>query len=208
MITMASRRMAIYAFFTGCDTGLRLATAFQLPTFGKAPCKSSQIGLALGGQDESGEPTISPKMSQTPAPTVFSPSDMNAQQVVTTCMDAMLRNDFPYENAGFETCFDFSSDRCRAALGGSLEEFITYAHNPTFGSMKNALEYSILNVGPIISGSNTRGAMQTVLVRVTPQKGDNRTFLWTLQQERRPPRQGLWLVLECIYVENAFELTE
>lgn len=30
----------------------------------------------------------------------------------------------------------------------------------------------------------------------------------TIQQERRPPRQGLWLIHECIFVENAFALTE
>ena len=28
-----------------------------------------------------------------------------------------------------------------------------------------------------------------------------------MQQERRPPRQGMWLVHECIFVENAFALT-
>ncbi len=162
----------------GCVNGLHSVTAFQLPSSGKTQCISTQIGLAHGGKEKSEKPTKSPEMSQSPAPAVFSPADMNAQQVVTTCMDAMIRNDFPYENAGFETCFDFSSDRCRAALGGSLEDFITYAHNPTFGSMKNALDYSILNVGPIVPGSTTRGAMQTVLVRVTPQKGGDRTFLW------------------------------
>jgi hypothetical protein len=31
--------------------------------------------------------------------------------------------------------------------------------------------------------------------------------LWTLQQERRPPRQGCWLIHEVLYVKNAFELT-
>jgi hypothetical protein len=28
-----------------------------------------------------------------------------------------------------------------------------------------------------------------------------------MQQERRPPRQGLWLVHECIFMDNAFALT-
>ncbi|KAL3781213.1 hypothetical protein HJC23_003530 [Cyclotella cryptica] len=133
--------------------------------------------------------------------------DMTAENVVIACMDAMLKNDVPWSNAGLETCFDYSSDRCRAALGGSLDKFITYASNPTFGSMTHAKHYSILSVGPIIAAGATRGAMQTVLVKVTPAKGEDRRFLWTLQQERRPPRQGLWLVHECIYVENAFDLT-
>lgn len=37
--------------------------------------------------------------------------------------------------------------------------------------------------------------------------GGGRTFLWTLQQERRPPRQGCWIIHEVIYVKNAFQLT-
>jgi hypothetical protein len=93
-------------------------------------------------------------------------------------MDALLQNDNPRKNAGLEVCFYFSSDRCRAALGGSVEDFILYASNPTFGSMTNANEYVVLSVGPIIPATMTRGAMQTVLIRVTPSKGKHRTFLW------------------------------
>jgi hypothetical protein len=33
---------------------------------------------------------------------------------------------------------------------------------------------------------------------------ESRLFLWTLQQERRPPRQDCWLVHEVLYVENAY----
>jgi hypothetical protein len=94
-------------------------------------------------------------------------ADTTAQDVVTTCMNALLQNDKPRNNAGLEVCFDYSSDRCRAALGGSLEEFILYASNPTFGSMTNAIEYTIVNVGTITPATVTRGAMQTV-VAVAP----------------------------------------
>ena len=104
--------------------------------------------------------------------------DLSAEDVVTACMDAMLQNDVPWLNHGLETCFDFSSDRCRASLGGNLDDFITFASNPTFGSMTNANKYDIVNVGPIIAGTPTRGSMQTVLVKVTPAKGGDRQFLW------------------------------
>lgn len=133
--------------------------------------------------------------------------DLSAEDVVQICMDCLLSNDEPKANAGLEVCFNFSSDRCRAALGGSLEEFIAYASNPTFGSMINANEWTKAKVGPFIAGTNTRGAMQTVLVDLKPASGRDRRFLWTMQQEHRPPRQGCWLVHECIYVENAYSLT-
>lgn len=137
----------------------------------------------------------------------FPHRDYTAPDVVQLCMDKMARNDEPYKNAGQEVCFNFSSDRCRAAQGGSLEMFIQFANNPVFASMVNALDWSILSTGPIIPGTPTRGAMQTVLVNVKPEKGNERKFLWTLQQERRPPRQGCWLVYECIDVGNAYSLT-
>ena len=134
--------------------------------------------------------------------------DLSAEDVVRMCMDYLLTNEEPKANAGLEVCFNFSSDRCRAALGGSLENFVLYASNPTFGSMINAKEWTKVKVGPIVPGTNTRGAMQTVLVDLKPASGRDRRFLWTMQQERRPPRQGCWLVHECVFVENAFFLTE
>ncbi len=105
-------------------------------------------------------------------------NDMAAREVVVTCMDALSNNDTPWDNAGLEICFDYSSDRCRAAQGGSLEEFISYAANPTFASMVNAKEYSVENVGALIPSSMTRGAMQTVLIKVQSSKDEERSYLW------------------------------
>ncbi len=173
-------------------------------------------------------------------------ANMTTEDVATSCMDALQQNNNPRRNACLEVCFDFSSDRCHAALGGILDDFILFATNPTFRSMINVNEYVVLNVGPLIAGTRTRGAMQMVLIKVTPTNGDDRMFLWyvsynigawskatsssgrnvittyliphskyfsdvapirTMQQECRPPRQGLWLIHECIFVDNAFALT-
>lgn len=133
--------------------------------------------------------------------------DLDAETIVALCLDCLKNNDAPRTNAGLEVCFNFSSDRCRAALGGSLEKFIAYAANPTFGSMIDAKEWTQVSKGPVIPGTPTRGAMQTVLVDVKPVNGRDRRFLWTLQKERRPPRQDCWLIHECIFVENAYALT-
>ena len=44
--------------------------------------------------------------------------------------------------------------------------------------MVDAKEYSIESVGAYIPGTNTRGAMQTVLVKVQSSRGEDRSFLW------------------------------
>jgi hypothetical protein len=128
-------------------------------------------------------------------------------EIVDLCMNALLNNEEPYANAGLEVCWNFSSDRCRAAQGSSFESFIRFSQNPVFGSMVNAQSWSVKSTGPIIPGTQTRGPMQTVLTEVIPAKGRTREFLWTLQRERRPPRQDCWLIHECIFKDAAYQQT-
>jgi hypothetical protein len=149
---------------------------------------------------------------------------LNSTSVVNACMDTMLQ----HKAQGLEVCFHFSSDNCRAALGGSLDRFSQYAENPIFAYLVHCVAYDIVSVGPLIQGTATRGAMQTVLLdahqrqhypknhpprgatgetSTTTHQEATKRFLWTLQQERRPPRQGCWLIREVIYVKNAYMLT-
>eukprot|EP00559_Dactyliosolen_fragilissimus_P002502 CAMPEP_0184864508 /NCGR_PEP_ID=MMETSP0580-20130426/15231_1 /TAXON_ID=1118495 /ORGANISM="Dactyliosolen fragilissimus" /LENGTH=265 /DNA_ID=CAMNT_0027363337 /DNA_START=83 /DNA_END=877 /DNA_ORIENTATION=+ len=127
------------------------------------------------------------------------------EDVVNLCMDFLMTVDDRYPNAGLEVCYNFSSDSCQAANGGSLESFL-HKFNPTFESMTNPLKWKVLSVGPEIIGTPTRGAMKTILIMVRPRDqerfGKQRKFLWTLQKERRPPRQNCWLVHECIFLDN------
>lgn len=191
--------------------------------------------------------------------------DYSAVQVAELCMDA-LRDCCPKTpRDGLAVCFAFSSDRCRAAGGGTLDAFVRHASNPTFGAMVGCGEYKVLSVGPPIPPSQHRGEMRTVLVEVTaaaaaggvapPASGGaasprpsrrptveermrarerrdvaaqggrpedvvpaahdgpaapddgKRVYLWTLQRERRPPRQDCWLVHEVLYKRNAFMQT-
>lgn len=137
--------------------------------------------------------------------------EIEFNEVVNICLTSLQQNNEPYVNAGLEVCFNFSSDRTRAAFGGGgdkLVKFIEYAQNPTFGCMIGLKEWDVLSVGPEIAGTNIRGAMRTVLTNVLPMEGREKRFLWTLQKERRPPRAGCWLIHELLFVDMAFELTE
>ena len=49
--------------------------------------------------------------------------------------------------------------------------------------------------------------MSTILVTVRTRRGQEKQFLWTMAQQRRPPLQGCWLVHECLYVDNAYQQT-
>uniref|UniRef100_A0A7S4EGZ6 Uncharacterized protein n=1 Tax=Pseudo-nitzschia australis TaxID=44445 RepID=A0A7S4EGZ6_9STRA len=156
------------------------------------------------------------------------------EEIVSMCMTCLEGADdggSGTSRAGLEICYNFSSDSCRMANGGSLESFFQYANNPVFQTMVDCDRWEVLNVGAEIPGTNTRGAMKTVLVHVVPARTNtstrtntntgtdlgtglqqhqrkDRKFLWTFVKERRPPRQGHFLVHECIAVDNAFAHTE
>lgn len=168
----------------------------------------SNVGIGGTGVITGRSSTINPNCIELPTPN----ENIAPEEVVSFCMNTLMDNDTPRPNSGLEVCYNFSSDNCRAANGGSFEAFIAYAGNPVFQYMVNCRAWSTESVGSEIAGTNTRGAMKTVLVKVVPRDDKglnlmNRTFLWTLIKERRPPRQNCWLVHECISVENAFAHT-
>jgi hypothetical protein len=96
--------------------------------------------------------------------------ELTGLDVVTLCMDALAGQ--RTANEALEICFDFSSDRCRAVVGGTLEAFVQYADNPVFGTLVHCDAYDIVSLGPIIPASShgglgsRRGEMQTVLVEI------------------------------------------
>ena len=119
-----------------------------------------------------------------------------SNEITLHAIDATLTHWFIYTQ----------SDMCRAAVGGSLADFLKYARNPTFAQLVDHESWSG-KLGNRIPATQTRGALTTTMVTVQTNRGQERKFLWTLQQQRRPPDQGCWLVHECLYVENAIEQT-
>ena len=102
------------------------------------------------------------------------------EAVVALCMNALGRNDEPIPDAGLRTCWNFSSDMCRAAVGGSLADFLKYARNPTFAQLVDHESWSG-KLGNRIPATQTRGALTTTMVTVQTNRGQERKFLWTLQ---------------------------
>ena len=133
---------------------------------------------------------------------------LEAADVLVACMGTLLQR----KEDGLEVCWRFSSDRCRASLGGSLERFTQYSTNPVFGYLVKCVDYEVLSTGPVIKGTATRGDMQTILIEAKQTLDEvqefPRRFLWTFQRERRPPRQNCWIIHEVIYVNNAYALTD
>jgi hypothetical protein len=192
-----------------------MASTFLVPE--RLSISSSPSSLILSGSEESLSTVYFNDFLPRPN------ADYTGLGVVEACMDSFVQD----KVHGLEVSFAFSSDRCRAAIGGSLDRFQEYANNPVFSYLINCIDYQILNVGPIIPGTSHRGPMQTCLLVAIqdkdgpgPTKGNDNIdpsellttskqcrFLWTLQQERRPPLEGCWMIHEVLYVKNAWQQT-
>ena len=82
--------------------------------------------------------------------------------------------------------FHAGSDMCRAAVGGSLADFLKYARNPTFAQLVDHESWSG-KLGNRIPATQTRGALTTTMVTVQTNRGQERKFLWTLVPVRNQP---------------------
>jgi hypothetical protein len=54
---------------------------------------------------------------------------------------------------------------------------------------------------------NINDDMSSLAQKVPATSSTGRRFLWTLQQERRPPLQNCWMIHEVLYTKNAFQQT-
>lgn len=140
-------------------------------------------------------------------------SEISPEDVVRYILSGLQHNDLPEKDAGLRRWFAFSNNMCRASVAGDgadqgewADNFVKYARNPTFDAMVNLDSYEREAMN-ILEGTPTRGALATQITHITTKNGQVRRYLWTLEQERRPPLQGCWLVRQCLYTENAIAMT-
>ena len=132
-------------------------------------------------------------------------------------------NDVPEPDAGLARLFNFATYECRAALTArqgkeTVERFKKYADSPVMDAILRCSTFEPRTEPTVIAGTPTRGALATQVVTVVEERGfrtsaglerkpeDQGTFsedyLFTLQQERRPPLAGCWMVKEMIMMKH------
>lgn len=141
-------------------------------------------------------------------------ADLSPHDVVVACMVALQDNDVPAEvnvrseDWGRRYNWGFFSGMVRANWRGDVEEFVREARNNPTG-MANCDHFETdEDTFSVIAGTATRGAICKVVVHVQCRDAipmAKRSFLWTLQQERRPPQAGCWLVTSVLAMDRALE---
>ena len=140
--------------------------------------------------------------------------ELSPHDVVLACMVAMQENDVPDEVAragedwGYRYNWQFFSGMVRANWRGDVDEFVREEKNNLNGIANcdwfETEEATMMH----IAGTATRGAIVKVVVAVRCRDAvpmASRKFLWTLQQERRPPQVGCWLITSVLAMDRALD---
>lgn len=152
------------------------------------------------------------------------PDDAAPEEVIAACMAALQKNNAPHADAGKLLNWALAGDMMRQVHQGDPGKFLSWARrSPVFDCLVNCEKFEVeASTVQVIPGTQTRGAMAKAIVAVTPceavvddehsvrgriGKPPDRKFLWTLQQERRPPRIGAWLLYQVLAVDQAFQET-
>ena len=152
---------------------------------------------------------------------------LSVEDVCEACIGGMREPNSPHLDAGYERLFNFMNYACRKAVtarqgADSLANFTKYGEvSPVIRPLAQAAEVSWSET-TLIAGTPTRGTMASLAVDLVldsgfrhPTSGYERRdddpgeaevlrFLIRLQQERRPPLSGCWLITELLDARYAF----
>ena len=154
-------------------------------------------------------------------------SALDPLEVANICCRSLQLVDKPTPNAGLERCFPFFMWECRKAVtarkgGDTVERFCKFGVlSPALQPFMGADHIDIGDMTIIPAQPPIRGAIATLpiqirassLFSVAHMSGMGRNgvaepqvidMVMRLEQQRRPPNQGCWLVREIIDVRMAF----
>ena len=140
---------------------------------------------------------------------------LTPHDVVISCMVALQENDNMdlVLNRGLDWGrrfnWNFFGGMVRANWRGSVDEFCREARNNPTGMAGCEWFNTVEETIAVIPGTQTRGATCKMVVDVRPLDGrpmKERKFLWTLEQERRPPQAGCWLISSVLAVDRAIDV--
>ena len=139
---------------------------------------------------------------------------LSPHDVVIACLVALQENDSLEqvtrrgEDWGHRYSWTFLSGMARANWQGDVNGFVREAKNNVNGlaccEWFETDEESIES----IEGTPTRGTICKMVVTVRCKDGipmPSRQFLWTLEQERRPPQSGCWLISSVLAIDRALD---
>lgn len=112
-------------------------------------------------------------------------SELQPGEVVQIVLDALANNDYPFQDAGIETTFNFASPANKVHTG-PLERFVTLVKGPVFGKMINHRDSTLSEV--VLKGNKA-----IRLVQIVGANNETLYFAFRLGLQEEGDYAGMWL---------------
>mmetsp|Transcript_23479 Transcript_23479/g.36236 ORF Transcript_23479/g.36236 Transcript_23479/m.36236 type:complete len:422 (+) Transcript_23479:196-1461(+) len=151
--------------------------------------------------------------------------DLSAEHVVSAIVRGLQYNDIPTNNTGVVRCYEFMDLMCKKGVTGygnipeerTLDFFLPHAMSSPKLRPFIGCESVVMGNVSYIPGTQTRGTIATCPVKVVPTDdpvlhdsgfvrdairlhAPEQTFMFHLQQQRRPPLAGAYIVTNIVNV--------
>ena len=119
---------------------------------------------------------------------------LSPEEVVQYQVRALQHNDDPHPDAGIERAFRFASPSNKSQTG-PLEHFISIVKSAAYLPMVNSLASSVV-------GSQVVGDHAKVVIRITPEKGPDLSYLFVLTRQHDGELDNCWMTDSVLPIEQ------
>jgi hypothetical protein len=220
-------RSALLSSSRVCRNQVVARRSFWLPAYSGDGDDDDDEETEEESERDDGSDWIQGELTLLNLPTEPSPN-LDAETVALACCRSLQWVDYPTELAGLKRCFEFFTFQCRKTVtarqgGQTVERFCEYGLlSPALQPFMGATRVELGNVTFTPAQPPLRGALASFPVVITGASilsvqypsGFDRPgiaaqppkthMVLRLEQQRRPPGQGCWLVKEVLDVRHAF----
>jgi len=119
---------------------------------------------------------------------------LSPEEVVQYQVRALQHNDDPHPDAGIERTFRFASPSNKSQTG-PLEHFVSIVKSAAYLPMVNNLASSVV-------GSQVVGDHAKVVIRITPEKGPDLSYLFVLTRQHDGELDNCWMTDSVLPIEQ------
>ena len=125
---------------------------------------------------------------------------LSPEEVVQYQVSALRHNDDPHPDAGIERTFRFASPSNKSQTG-PLEHFVSIVKSVAYLPMVN-------NLASRVVASRIEGDHAKVVIRITPEKGPDLSYLFVLTQQHDGEFDNCWMTDSVLPIPQDESLSE
>jgi len=126
--------------------------------------------------------------------------ELSPEEVAQYQVRALQHNDDPHPDAGIERTFRFASPSNKTQTG-PLEHFVSIVKSVAYLPLVNNLASSVV-------GSRIEGDHAKVIIRITPEKGPDLSYLFVLTRQHEGELDNCWMTDSVLPIQQDDSLSD